>query len=535
MMYLRGVVIFFVVAVVVVFQNVGRAQSLPDLVGLTLLRATATNVNGAGVQAGQAEANLGGEPSQFEVTPSAVAQPTNLFTYVSADGTATVFPNSVGLDSWHGDEVAGYFYGLPDGMATNVGHVDNFDANFYITNDLQNLQPAQNDSVVNQSFEFSPPEDAAGQEQVDSMYDDYEETFHTLFVSAVGNPFGTTNYATAPGTAYNSIGVGAYSDFANQANIGPTIDNGRCKPDITALNSVTSFSTPYVSGAAADLMQAAMRGDGGSDTNSAFNLRTIKALLLNGAVKPSDWTNSSSSPLDFRYGAGVVNVFNSYQQLIGGKHARIVSRLVAAGGAHPPTGDTGTVSVLNGWDFGTNTSANLPPDDVTSHYYFEVSNQMAGATFTATATLVWNRHLNQTSINRLGLFLYNCANSNLVACSTSLVDNVQHIYQTRLPQGRYDLQVWKAGGLAMVSTSEPYALAFEFFSDTLTATRSGNSTTLTWPIYPAGFEVEGTTNLSSPNWSTNGLPPASITNNRNSLLLSPTNAYQFFRLREPNL
>ena len=535
MTHQRGAKIIFVLAVAVIFNTIAQAQSLSDLVGLTLLRATATNVNGSGIRVGQPEANLGGEPSQFEVNPTNVNQSVSLFTYISADGTSTAYTNNVGTNSWHADDVGAVYYGMPDGLATNMAHVDNFDADFYITNYVQNLQPAQNDTVVNQSFEFSPPLDVSDQEQADSMYDDYEETFHTLFVSAVGNPNGTNNSVTSPGTAYNSIGVGAYYDFANQANIGPTIDNGRCKPDITALNDVTSFSTPQVSGAAADLMQAALRGDGGSDTNSAFNLRTIKALLLNGAVKPGGWTNSSSSPLDLRYGAGVVNVFNSYQQLIGGKHGSIVSQLVTSGGAHPPTGDTGTVTVLSGWDFTTNTSGTLLAEDAINHYYFNVSNSVAGATFTATATLVWNRHLQEADINHLSLFLYNCANSNLVACSTSLVDNVEHIYLTGLAQGRYDLQVWKAGGLGIVSAAEPYALAFEFFSDTLEVTQSGTNTTLIWPLYPAGFQVEATTNLISPSWTTSNLPPASIMNNRNSLTLSPTNAYQFFRLREPDL
>ena len=61
-------------------------------------------------------------------------------------------------------------------------------------------------------------------------------------------------------------------------------------------------------------------------------------------------------------------------------------------------------------------------------------------------------------------------------CSTSLVDNVEHVYVPQLAQGRYDLQVWKAGGipgLTIVSAAEPYALAWEFFSTFLTATPSG--------------------------------------------------------------
>jgi hypothetical protein len=47
-------------------------------------------------------------------------------------------------------------------------------------------------------------------------------------------------------------------------------------------------------------MQAGLRGDGGSSTNAAADLRTVKALLLNGAIKPTDWTNNVPSPLDTR-------------------------------------------------------------------------------------------------------------------------------------------------------------------------------------------------------------------------------------------
>ena len=187
-----------------------------------------------------------------------------------------------------------------------------------------------------------------------------------------------------------------------------------------------------------------MRGDGGGDTNSAVDIRTLKALLLNGAIKPSGWTNSSSAPLHPRYGAGVLNVFNSYEQLAGGKWSYIVATSVPTNNPHPPTGDIGTIGALSGWDFNTNSSSTN--FDGVNHYYFNVTNNLSGATFTATTTLVWNRHRNKTNINNLDLFLYD-ANSNLVACSTSLVDNVEHIYLTNLAQGRYDLQVLKKGGV----------------------------------------------------------------------------------------
>ena len=48
--------------------------------------------------------------------------------------------------------------------------------------------------------------------------------------------------------------------------VGPTLDNGRSKPDIVAPGTVISLTAPYVTGAAAVLVQAGARGDGGTNT-----------------------------------------------------------------------------------------------------------------------------------------------------------------------------------------------------------------------------------------------------------------------------
>src|SRR5207248_2857450 len=115
---------------------------------------------------------------------------------------------------------------------------------------------------------------------LNTNYDDYAAQYGTLFVSAVGN--GDIPVAP-PSTCFNGIGVGVYG---GPSSAGPT-DDGRCKPDIISPGgppgTQTSFSTPFVSGAAAVLLQAANRGDGGGNTNAAGNARTLKALLLNGA------------------------------------------------------------------------------------------------------------------------------------------------------------------------------------------------------------------------------------------------------------
>jgi hypothetical protein len=281
-----------------------------------------------------------------------------------------------------------------------------------------------------------------------------------------------------------------------------------------------------VTGAAVILLEAAVRGDGGSATNVAADARTIKALLLNGAVKPADWSNPGVSPFDPRYGAGVLNVFNSYKQLTGGKHPYVASSSVSAGGPHPATVGSGNVSSLYGWDFNTNTSSSLPASDGVNHYYF---NLTSNSLFTGTATLVWNRQLNTTGINQLDLYLYNATSGSLIALSSNTVDNVKHISVPHLPPGRYDLQVLKSSGNS-VSSSETYALAFEFFTMPLSLTPSGNNVVITWPDYPAGFVLESTaTPTSSGSWSAVSATPT-VTNNQNSVTISTSSGQQFFRL-----
>ncbi|MGH7952658.1 MAG: S8 family serine peptidase, partial [Limisphaerales bacterium] len=440
--------------------------------------------------------------------------------------TANTYPNSLGAASGHANIVAGNFYGITNGVATNVAHVDNYDAdtfyNYYIVGGH-----SISENIVNQSFTFGTY-DAT----VDQNYDNYAAQNNVLFISGAGFD-GQPVYT--PATCYNGIGVGVSG--INNSPYGPTPD-GRSKPDIVAPGTppdvtVSSYTTPQVAGAAALLMQAGLRGAGGGDTNSAADIRIIKALLLNGAIKPANWTNTASSPLDTRYGAGVLNVLNSYEQLAGGKNNFISATTVASGGAHPPDGNPGTIGALSGWDFNTNSSSHfLNSTNGVNHYYFDVTNHLDDATFTATATLVWNRQQNQTAINNLDLFLYNAATSNLVACSTSIVDNVQEIFVPRLAQGRYDLQVLKSAANA-VSDSETYALAWEFYSQTLTAEKSGTNLILNWPVYPDGFVLESTTNLASPVfWRTNN-PVSAVTNDQNVILLNVTNANQFFRLRRP--
>jgi hypothetical protein len=528
---------------VVFFNFAVYSQTYLDAIGVNLFRETTTNLNGSGIRVAQPEAYDPYTPpgtNTWEVNPSTVNQPTNLFTYTSSSGVANSFTNSVGFQSDHADSVAYYFYGIDGQEATNVAHVDSYDANYFVqvsevpvelTTNYTTTLPSTNldDAVVNQSFTFGE-QPTNLQNSVDSAYDDYAAHYNTLFVTGVGN----SGYVGTPGTCYNGIGVGAYD---GNSSFGPTPDNGRCKPDIVAPASDTSWSTPMVAGVAALLVQAAIRGDGGGNTNAGADIRTIKALLLNGAVKPSDWINYPPEPLSTNYGAGILNAYNSYQQFGGGEHNYNISNSVPQGTAHPPVSSLAFIPSLNGWNFGSISSSSSglfsTASDGVEHYFLNVTNAPNNVNFTLTSTLVWERQRSQTDINHLALFLYNCANSNLVACSTSLVDNVQHVFVPQLPKGRYDLQVWKPGG-TYVSASESYALAWTITSTSMSITQSGSNINLSWPAFPAGFVLQVTTNLNSlVIWSTNNLPFSTYAGGQETISIAATTSAQFFQLAPP--
>jgi hypothetical protein len=415
-----------------------------DTIGVTALRQFDPALVGTGVHVAQPEA---GSP-YWQVNPAAVGQPESLFTWIAQGGTATSFPNSLGFESGHANQVGGFFYGGFGGVAPAVAHVDSYEAQFFYTNFVvaQNAIPAR---IVNQSFIF-----LAETATVELVYDHYADMFGTLFVSGIGNG----GPVSAPATCYNGIGVAA---FGGLSSIGPTLD-GRSKPDIAAPAIATSYSTPLVAGAAAILRQAAQRNDAGPDTASAASdPRTIKALLLNGARKTPGWTHTQTSPLDPNFGAGLLDAYASYGQLRAGKQGPASTTTFLIGGPHLPPASATYTRLRRGWDFNT-ISASVTRDAV-NHYCFEVT-AAAPREFTFSGTVTWHRHSGETMINDLNLFLYNTDSNLLVASSESLVDNVEHICATNLPPGRYNLQVFKRGGppLSTVSSEETYALAFEF-------------------------------------------------------------------------
>jgi hypothetical protein len=499
-----------------------------DTTGVALLRQTDPTLNGSGVRVAQVEGTESlTDQNVFQVLPQPIGKLTNLFTYYSTLGVGGGYPNMSGSGSSHATSVGGNFYGCApptyNGAATNVSHVDNYEAGYFYNTKIGfgATGVAIPAAVVNQSFNFT----SDGQTMIENDYDNYIVAHKTLFLTGAGN--GGSISTNPPGTCFNGIAVGVTD--GNSA-VGPTSD-GRSKPDITSPGfGVTSFSTPYVSGAATILLQAAARGDGGASSSLATNVIAVKALLLNGAIKPVGWTNGPITPLDARYGSGVVNVFNSWNQLKGGQRSPIETTTVSPSGSpHPPGANASNEASLTGWDYNTAFSTSSSQDQV-KHYYFNLTGSNS---YTLTATLAWNRLQNQSMVNNLDLFLYNTADGNLILSSTSAVDNVEHLFLPTLTPGRYDLQVLKRGN-GQVSTGETYALAFEFFSMKLNLALTNGNLTLSWTNVPTGFHLISAPNLNSSSaWAAVNAISVGLTNSQNTITVPLTSSNQFFRLQRP--
>jgi hypothetical protein len=240
---------------------------------------------------------------------------------------------------------------------------------------------------------------------------------------------------------YNSIAVGVSN--GNHPRNGTTVDTTtRVKPDLVAPAAYTSYATPIVSSAATLLVGEINRTGSLSAARSPL---VMKALLLAGATKAefSNWSHTPQQPLDRTYGAGELNVYNSYKALVAG-------RQVSASNAEVK---------LTGWDSNTTSTSSR------RLYFFTVP---AGKKMALSAALAWYRHVSPDAlwttltprIENLDLKLWRSSSytlGSLVSSSNSTIDNVEHVYETSLVAGQYALEVTasvnsEAFGLAWTST-----------------------------------------------------------------------------------
>lgn len=259
------------------------------------------------------------------------------------------------------------------------------------------------------------------------------------FVAVFGlnNGSGTT-LPNLLGQGYNGITVGLSS--GNHSRGTTTIDgSGRTKPDIVVPTNATSWATATVSSASGIILEVARTTSG---LGNAQTSEMVKSVLLAGATKNeneflSSWSHTSTQPLDAVYGAGELNIENSYAILVAGEF----------------NASTSVSANKTGWDFGTSSSS------VTQYYFFDLVTDPSGSSFTA--VLSWNANVTATDttpgpgvsytfstiVPNLDLRLYSATGftiGSLLESSVSTIDNVELVYRTGITSGRYALAVSSA-------------------------------------------------------------------------------------------
>ena len=266
------------------------------------------------------------------------------------------------------------------------------------------------------------------------------------YVAVVGtdnNPDGSV--PTLMASSYNALVVGL-TNGAHSHGLTSLDAPGRIKPDIVAPSSYTSFAAPIVSSAAAMLLETADKNQALAD--ASHHSEVIRSLLMAGASKTdrfADWDRTTTRPLDDVYGAGELNIANSYNMLVAGKCPAATDKTV-------PT---------TGWDYATGTA------DGNKLYFLDVPD---GARATLAASLNWDRIVTnglttagqwgnpQAKVANMDLRLFQANGfelTDVVDQSLSVVDNVETIYQTTLTPGRYALEVRSD------MTDVPYALSWQ--------------------------------------------------------------------------
>lgn len=302
-------------------------------------------------------------------------------------------------------------------------------------------------------------------------------------------------------SAYNMLSVGRTDGqhISGTLNIDSIYKAGRTRPHIVAPREVTSNATPLVSGAVAVLVEVGhnspeLSTDPDSDStinrngNIIYNAErseVIKAALMAGAERETNnttednihdyrlsKTHQSNNGLDTRFGAGQLNIYNSYQIITAGEQNNIESNQSNAG-----------VILNNGFDYVPSFGGANNSIEQATYFYSTEENTMQ-----LTTSLAWNLAVEGGNIDlfdgaatfhNLDLFLYDITNATsqddwvLVASSESDLNNSENIFALLNSHRDFALQVLPANNQQAFDWD--YALA--------------------WQILP--FELAEPTNLSA--------------------------------------
>ncbi|MEO2045224.1 MAG: hypothetical protein ABGX16_01455 [Pirellulales bacterium] len=353
-----------------------------------------------------------------------------------------------GVSSHAANSVGRNFYGNETSLAGGANEVTIYEAGHWLRTILlhstgTNRDPkTQNFRVQNFSWvslDNTPSKEDTSRDVL-QRFDFLVDRDNITAVVGLGNVTAPLPHYLAH--SYNAIAVGR-SDGSHST--GPTYVNlygtGRTKPDIVAPLGSTSAATAAVS-SAATMLHGIVAGPEAAP--EAAQSEVIKAMLLAGATKQDEtesglnnWSHTPTQPLDSHYGAGELNIYNSYLTTLGGQTA----------GSTDNTGALVETINSHGWDYQTV----APGEEL--FYNLEIPD---GSTATELSVfLTWNAEIididdriyfegELQTLSNLDLTLYDSTAAFMdmqIDQSISPDDNVEHIYQTDLGPGTYTLKV----------------------------------------------------------------------------------------------
>ena len=409
-----------------------------------------------------AAADLPAAPSQglTQVEASTTASP--VFTFMPDTSLAlfsgkTFTNKSVGSGTAfnsHATHVATNFFGNTTSLISGNCPVDVYNVNDWLSGKFLNYNTNNYPLIETRTVQnHSWVADSAGITNTQATEIDKRLDFainRDGFVCVVGSDNnGTTVLPQLLCQSYHTISVGM-DNGGHNAGFTNTDGVGRIKPEIVGPSAApeyqTSWTTPMVASAAA-LLYGKLPTLTPSDKP-----RVIKALLLATTTKIPTWANTSTRPLDLKYGAGILNINHAYNTLRAGR----------------ATASNTTPLNARGW------GAETVSGNSTKTYFFTIAPGAPSTPFSA--ALTWHRVVTKTgggtwnaTLANLNLHLYRATGFTVgtrVAESLSTVDNVELVYQPALTPGSYALVVENTS-----TAATPYAIAWHSLPTvTLTAT-----------------------------------------------------------------
>ncbi len=404
------------------------------------------------------------------------------------DKTSTICTDT----SAQATSVATNFYGAVTSSSSAIVSVDLFEKNDWLYSGFLNTSTIYNPSIsktrlANHSW-VDDASDIAVNTSILGRVDFVVEQDEFIQVVAMSATPDTEHLLS---DSFNAI-VAGLSNGTSGAGTTALADSsytaGRARPDIVAPESTVSSASPRVASAAALLMDYAHTNPSLSDgdtynRDSSFKIynaersETIKAALMAGADRNTagntnsaditnyrvDAANRTTNGLDTRFGAGQVNVYNSYH--------------VLAAGEQSSSEDGGSIITSTGFDYDSAFGGLNGASNAAATYSF-TTGAIGGQNLKA--ALVWNLAFSGFQANNLYdldlQLIDETAGGTVVASSISAIDNTENIWFDLASNNEYQLKV--IPGASQAAFEWDYALAWQIVVPGVTVVET-DSTTVT--------------------------------------------------------